>query len=144
MNLSDAELKAVRTQANKDKAKRAERNRKKPKAQKVRGATSISPPGVIGSAISGSGTAKVRAHKSRNPQQSRTEQAISMSPAWSGDLNKAESRPEILSPSGPTKPTTSAQLPDEVDPRFEFTCPSCNQIKPTKNHLNGFCEDCTQ
>ena len=77
-----------------ERAAKKKRDKQRQKANKGR-ATEIKAAGVVGSAISGSGSAKVRASKDKTPGMSRLEQTISMSPQFSGMLGKAAERPDL-------------------------------------------------
>lgn len=96
MRPTEKEVADARKQANKERARRAEKRRARPKAGPVPGASGIKPAGAVGSPISGSGGAKVRASKSALPQMSRHERivAVDRSRELRGPLGDPKKKPK--------------------------------------------------
>lgn len=72
-----------------ERAAKKKRDKERQKANKNK-PRNITAAGVVGSAISGSGGAKVRAHKDVLPGQSKMEQVISRSPQFDPDRRQKD------------------------------------------------------
>ena len=146
-----------------ERAAKKKRDKQRQKENKNR-ATSIRAAGVVGSPISGSGSAKVKASKQRLPGLSAVEQAVAMSPQFSGMLGRAVDKPALASPSstgrnvrdrlGKTNvtfngrtgrsPASATPFPD-VDERTEFQCPTCQRVQHrSRQDDSGTCKECAQ
>lgn len=146
-----------------ERAAKKKRDKQRQKDNKNR-ATSIKPAGVVGSAISGSGSAKVRASKQRLPGMSATEQAIALSPQFDGMLGRASDNPALASPTSTGRnvrdrlgrtgvafngrtgrsPSSAAKFPD-MDERTEFQCPQCQRVQHRNRQADsGLCKECAE